>query len=191
MHGWLRGPWFSPWSPGLSAGIAAMLLSAEPQLSLAELRQRLLHFATKDVMDMVWFPEEHRLQTPNSVAGLPARLGAGEDLSCPLDAQQSSALFWGKKCLSESTGWRQAMSLPKLCQGWLSLSTAVCLQRVVGRPASPWQPGLRHRLWVLQRVSSPPLTHLPGCRRAALLPLSVVSALRAHSACHGCGSLHR
>ncbi|KGL92910.1 Proprotein convertase subtilisin/kexin type 9, partial [Charadrius vociferus] len=52
-------------------GMAAMLLSAEPQLSLAELRQRLLRFATKNVMDMVWFPEEQRLQTPNSVAGLP------------------------------------------------------------------------------------------------------------------------
>ncbi|NWR62090.1 PCSK9 convertase, partial [Bucorvus abyssinicus] len=63
----------------LLAGIAAMLLSAEPQLSLAELRQRLLHFATKDVMDMAWFPEEQRLQTPNSVAGLPARLGAVAD----------------------------------------------------------------------------------------------------------------
>ncbi|XP_059678000.1 proprotein convertase subtilisin/kexin type 9 [Gavia stellata] len=64
------------------AGIAAMLLSAEPQLSLAELRQRLLHFATKNVMDMDWFPEEQRLQTPNSVAGLPARLGADKQLYC-------------------------------------------------------------------------------------------------------------
>ncbi|NXV77065.1 PCSK9 convertase, partial [Atlantisia rogersi] len=64
------------------AGIAAMLLSAEPQLSLAELRQRLLHFATKNVMDTAWFPEEQRLQTPNSVAGLPARLGADEQLYC-------------------------------------------------------------------------------------------------------------
>ncbi|NWI62999.1 PCSK9 convertase, partial [Todus mexicanus] len=64
------------------AGIAAMLLSAEPQLSLAELRQRLLHFATKNVMDMAWFPEEQRLQTPNSVAGLPARLDAGKRLYC-------------------------------------------------------------------------------------------------------------
>uniref|UniRef100_A0A8C3K9T8 Proprotein convertase subtilisin/kexin type 9 n=1 Tax=Calidris pygmaea TaxID=425635 RepID=A0A8C3K9T8_9CHAR len=62
------------------AGIAAMLLSAEPQLSLAELRQRLLHFATKNVMDTAWFPEEQRLQTPNSVAGLPARLE--EQLYC-------------------------------------------------------------------------------------------------------------
>ncbi|NXH75974.1 PCSK9 convertase, partial [Hydrobates tethys] len=66
----------------VAGGIAAMLLSAEPQLSLAELRQHLLHFATKDVMDMAWFPEEQRLQTPNSVAGLPARLGADEQLYC-------------------------------------------------------------------------------------------------------------
>ncbi|XP_032551982.1 proprotein convertase subtilisin/kexin type 9 [Chiroxiphia lanceolata] len=60
------------------AGLAAMLLSAEPQLSLAELRQCLLHFSTKNVMDMTWFPEDQRLQTPNSVAGLPTQLGAEE-----------------------------------------------------------------------------------------------------------------
>lgn len=56
-----------------------MLLSAEPGLSLAELRQRLLHFATKNAINPGWFPEEQRLQTPNSVAGLPNRLGAGKD----------------------------------------------------------------------------------------------------------------
>ncbi|NXP18783.1 PCSK9 convertase, partial [Scytalopus superciliaris] len=66
----------------VAGGLAAMLLSAEPQLSLAELRQRLLHFSTKNVMDMTWFPEEQRLQTPNSVAGLPIRLGAEEQLYC-------------------------------------------------------------------------------------------------------------
>ncbi|NXU53025.1 PCSK9 convertase, partial [Turnix velox] len=64
------------------AGIAAMLLSAEPQLSLAQLRQRLLHFAVKNVMDPAWFPEEQRLQTPNCVARLPAHLGAEEQLYC-------------------------------------------------------------------------------------------------------------
>ncbi|NWQ85611.1 PCSK9 convertase, partial [Burhinus bistriatus] len=79
---------------GLSAGIAAMLLSAEPQLSLAELRQRLLHFATKNVMDAVWFPEEQRLQTPNSVAGLPARLGAEEQLYCRSVWSARSGLTW-------------------------------------------------------------------------------------------------
>ncbi|NXU84127.1 PCSK9 convertase, partial [Xiphorhynchus elegans] len=62
------------------AGLAAMLLSAQPQLSLAELRQQLLHFSTKNVMDMMWFPEEQRLETPNSVARLPTQLGAGKDL---------------------------------------------------------------------------------------------------------------
>ncbi|NXO61701.1 PCSK9 convertase, partial [Phainopepla nitens] len=61
--------------------IAAVLLSAEPRLSPAELRQRLLHFA-KNAVDTAWFPEEQRLQTPNSVAGLPARLGAEEQLLC-------------------------------------------------------------------------------------------------------------
>ncbi|NXM08834.1 PCSK9 convertase, partial [Tyrannus savana] len=65
----------APWA---LAGLAAMLLSAEPRLSLAELRQRLLHFSTKNVMDMMWFPEEQRLQTPNSVVGVPTQLGPEE-----------------------------------------------------------------------------------------------------------------
>ncbi|NXI76936.1 PCSK9 convertase, partial [Rhipidura dahli] len=66
----------------VAGGIAAVLLSAEPQLSLAELRQRLLRFSTKNAMDAARFPEEQRLQTPNSVAGLPTRLGADEQLLC-------------------------------------------------------------------------------------------------------------
>ncbi|NXE86076.1 PCSK9 convertase, partial [Menura novaehollandiae] len=69
-------------APRALAGITAMMLSAQPQLSLAELRQHLLHFSTKNVMDTAWFPEEQRLQTPNNVAGLPTRLGADEQLYC-------------------------------------------------------------------------------------------------------------
>ncbi|NXX84636.1 PCSK9 convertase, partial [Urocolius indicus] len=80
--------------PGLLAGIAAMLLSAEPQLSLAELRQQLLHFATKNTMDMAWFPKEQRLQTPNSIAGLPARLGTDEQLYCRSVWSARSGLTW-------------------------------------------------------------------------------------------------
>ncbi|XP_066048043.1 proprotein convertase subtilisin/kexin type 9 [Chamaea fasciata] len=64
------------------AGIAAVLLSAQPRLSPAELRQRLLHFSAKNSVDAAWFPEEQRLQTPNSVAELPTRLGAEEQLLC-------------------------------------------------------------------------------------------------------------
>ncbi|NXS85169.1 PCSK9 convertase, partial [Erpornis zantholeuca] len=66
----------------VAGGIAAVLLSAEPQLSLAELRQRLLHFSTKNAMDTARFPGEQRLQTPNNVAGLPTRLGEDEQLLC-------------------------------------------------------------------------------------------------------------
>ncbi|NXL78382.1 PCSK9 convertase, partial [Leptocoma aspasia] len=69
-------------APRALAGIAAVLLSAEPQLSPAELRQRLLRFSAKNAMDTAWFPEEQRLQTPSSVAGLPTRLGPEEQLLC-------------------------------------------------------------------------------------------------------------
>ncbi|XP_031361351.2 proprotein convertase subtilisin/kexin type 9 [Lonchura striata] len=76
------------------AGIAAVLLSAEPRLSLAELRQRLLSFSTKNVMDTAWIPEEHRLQTPNSVARLPTRLAAEERLLCRSVWSARSGLAW-------------------------------------------------------------------------------------------------
>ncbi|NWT68310.1 PCSK9 convertase, partial [Prunella himalayana] len=56
-------------SLGLAQGfgrIAAVLLSAEPRLRPAELRQRLLRFSTKSAMDTARIPQEQRLQTPNS-----------------------------------------------------------------------------------------------------------------------------
>ncbi|XP_030134573.4 proprotein convertase subtilisin/kexin type 9 isoform X1 [Taeniopygia guttata] len=64
------------------AGIAAVLLSAEPQLSPAQLGQRLLSFSSKNTMDTAWIPEGQRLQTPNRVARLPTRLAAEERLLC-------------------------------------------------------------------------------------------------------------
>ncbi|KAM9005856.1 proprotein convertase subtilisin/kexin type 9 [Sarcophilus harrisii] len=64
------------------AGIAAMLLNAEPSLTMSELRQRLIHFSIKNVINEAWFPEDQRLLTPNLVAGLPSSLGAEEQLFC-------------------------------------------------------------------------------------------------------------
>ncbi|XP_055089765.1 proprotein convertase subtilisin/kexin type 9 isoform X4 [Symphalangus syndactylus] len=65
------------------AGIAAMMLSAEPELTLAELRQRLIHFSAKDVINEAWFPEDQRVLTPNLVAALPPGThGAGWRLFC-------------------------------------------------------------------------------------------------------------
>ncbi|XP_063154076.1 proprotein convertase subtilisin/kexin type 9 [Candoia aspera] len=64
------------------AGIAAMILNASPALSISELRQRLIHFSVKNLMNEAWFPEDQRLLTPNRVAGLPSKLVAGEKLYC-------------------------------------------------------------------------------------------------------------
>ncbi|XP_010345140.1 proprotein convertase subtilisin/kexin type 9 isoform X2 [Saimiri boliviensis] len=65
------------------AGIAAVMLSAEPELTLAELRQRLIHFSAKDVINEAWFPEDQRVLTPNLVAALPPSThGAGWQLFC-------------------------------------------------------------------------------------------------------------
>lgn len=60
-------------------GIVARMLTLDPELTLAELRQRLIHFSTKDVINMAWFPEDQRVLTPNLVAKLPPSThGTGE-----------------------------------------------------------------------------------------------------------------
>lgn len=65
------------------AGIVARMLTLEPELTLAELRQRLIHFSTKDVINMAWFPEDQRMLTPNLVATLPPSAhGTGGQLLC-------------------------------------------------------------------------------------------------------------
>ncbi|XP_053325622.1 proprotein convertase subtilisin/kexin type 9 [Spea bombifrons] len=64
------------------AGIAAMILNSKPDLTVSELRQRLIHFSTKKVINEVWFPEDQRLITPNRVAGLPSKLVSEEELFC-------------------------------------------------------------------------------------------------------------
>lgn len=48
-----------------------MMLNRDPALTLAELRQRLILFSTKDVINMAWFPEDQQVLTPNRVATLP------------------------------------------------------------------------------------------------------------------------
>ncbi|MEE6495673.1 hypothetical protein FKM82_002109 [Ascaphus truei] len=64
------------------AGIAAMILNSKTDLTVSELRQRLIHFSTKNVINDAWFPEDQRLITPNRVAGLPLKLVADEELLC-------------------------------------------------------------------------------------------------------------
>ncbi|KAM9242987.1 proprotein convertase subtilisin/kexin type 9 isoform 7-T7 [Dugong dugon] len=65
------------------AGILAMMLTAEPDLTLVELRQRLIHFSAKGLINEAWFPEDQRVLTPNLVATLPPSAhGAGKRLLC-------------------------------------------------------------------------------------------------------------
>lgn len=54
-----------------------MILNANPMLSVSELRQRLIHFSIKNLINEAWFPEDQRLITPNRVAGIPYKLVAG------------------------------------------------------------------------------------------------------------------
>ncbi|KAM4872845.1 proprotein convertase subtilisin/kexin type 9-like [Thomomys bottae] len=54
------------------AGITALMLTAQPNLTVAELRQRLIHYSIRNAINDTWFPEEERLMTPNLVAALPA-----------------------------------------------------------------------------------------------------------------------
>ncbi|XP_069843716.1 proprotein convertase subtilisin/kexin type 9-like [Dipodomys merriami] len=53
------------------AGIAALMLTAQPNLTVAELKQRLLHYAISNAINDTWFPVEQRVNTPNLVAALP------------------------------------------------------------------------------------------------------------------------
>ncbi|XP_042555241.1 proprotein convertase subtilisin/kexin type 9-like [Dipodomys spectabilis] len=65
------------------AGIVALMLTAQPNLTVAELRQRLIHYSIRNAINDTWFPEEERFKTPNLVAALPPRTQeTGEQLFC-------------------------------------------------------------------------------------------------------------
>ncbi|XP_012877662.1 PREDICTED: proprotein convertase subtilisin/kexin type 9-like [Dipodomys ordii] len=53
------------------AGLVALLLTAQPNLTVAELRQRLIHYSISNTINDTWFPEEERFKTPNLLAALP------------------------------------------------------------------------------------------------------------------------
>lgn len=70
-------------------GIAATMLTQEPALTLAELRQRLIRFSVKDSINMACFPEDQQMLTPNLVATLPPSThGTGEQ-----DGRECSLLW--------------------------------------------------------------------------------------------------
>ncbi|XP_061094330.1 proprotein convertase subtilisin/kexin type 9 [Conger conger] len=64
------------------AGIAAVFLSSNSNLTSTEVLQRLLRHSVKHAMDLSAFPEEHRVTTPNMVAALPTSTSEEEELLC-------------------------------------------------------------------------------------------------------------
>ncbi|XP_042675725.1 proprotein convertase subtilisin/kexin type 9 [Centrocercus urophasianus] len=101
------------------AGIAAMLLSAESHLGVAELRQRLLSLATKNVVSKAWIPEEQRLQTPSSVVGLPAQLGPDKELLCRSVWSARSAPTWHATAVACCAGTEELLGCSSFSHsGW-------------------------------------------------------------------------
>ncbi|XP_078074839.1 proprotein convertase subtilisin/kexin type 9 isoform X2 [Mustelus asterias] len=64
------------------AGIAAMLMNADPNITVSELRQKLIHYSTKNAINDMWFPEEQRLITPNRIAQLASPVLTENQLLC-------------------------------------------------------------------------------------------------------------
>ncbi|XP_072918977.1 proprotein convertase subtilisin/kexin type 9 [Hemitrygon akajei] len=64
------------------AGISAMIMNADPNITVSELRQRLIHYSTKKAINDIWFPEDQRLVTPNRIAGLSSPVLKDNQLLC-------------------------------------------------------------------------------------------------------------
>ncbi|XP_043554945.1 proprotein convertase subtilisin/kexin type 9 [Chiloscyllium plagiosum] len=81
------------------AGIAAMLMNADPNITVSELRQRLIHYSTKNAINDVWFPEEQRLLTPNRIARLGSPGLMGNQLLCRTAWSKRSGLAHSAKAV--------------------------------------------------------------------------------------------
>ncbi|XP_056388111.1 proprotein convertase subtilisin/kexin type 9 isoform X1 [Hyla sarda] len=92
------------------AGIAAMILNGKPDLTLTELRQRLIHFSTKNAINEAWFPDDQRLITPNRVAGLPVKLNNDEQLLCRTVWSKPSGFARTAKTSVQCTGNEEMFS---------------------------------------------------------------------------------
>ncbi|XP_048458412.1 proprotein convertase subtilisin/kexin type 9 [Rhincodon typus] len=80
-------------------GVAAMLMNADPNITVSELRQRLIHYSTKNAINDVWFPEEQRLLTPNRIARLASPELTGDQLLCRTVWSKRSGLAHSAKAV--------------------------------------------------------------------------------------------
>ncbi|XP_051868986.1 proprotein convertase subtilisin/kexin type 9 [Pristis pectinata] len=82
------------------AGIAAMIMNADPNITVSELRQRLIHYSTKKAINDIWFPEEQRLVTPNRIARLASPVLAENQLLCRTVWSKRSGLAHSAKAIA-------------------------------------------------------------------------------------------
>ncbi|XP_041063928.1 proprotein convertase subtilisin/kexin type 9 isoform X2 [Carcharodon carcharias] len=82
------------------AGIAAVLMNADPNITVSELRQRLIHYSTKNAINDVWFPEEQRFITPNRIARLASPVLTENQLLCRTVWSKRSGLAHSAKSVA-------------------------------------------------------------------------------------------
>uniref|UniRef100_A0A4W3HUK7 Proprotein convertase subtilisin/kexin type 9 n=1 Tax=Callorhinchus milii TaxID=7868 RepID=A0A4W3HUK7_CALMI len=82
------------------AGIAAVIMNTDPNITASALRQRLIQYSTKNAISDVWFPEEQRLITPNRIAGLPSLVFTENQLLCRTVWSKQSGLARSAKAVA-------------------------------------------------------------------------------------------
>ncbi|XP_030062252.1 proprotein convertase subtilisin/kexin type 9 [Microcaecilia unicolor] len=92
------------------AGIAAMILNTNAGLTVTEIRQRLIHYSAKSIINEAWFPEDQRLITPNRVAGLPPKLMTDEELFCRTVWSRQSGMARSATALARCSGNEELFS---------------------------------------------------------------------------------
>ncbi|XP_034738113.1 proprotein convertase subtilisin/kexin type 9, partial [Etheostoma cragini] len=65
-----------------AAGVAAVILSSNQNVSPVQVLQMLLHYSTSNTIDFLSLPDTHRLSTPNLVAAMPPANSTNGELLC-------------------------------------------------------------------------------------------------------------
>ncbi|KAK5930878.1 hypothetical protein CgunFtcFv8_027080 [Champsocephalus gunnari] len=96
-----------------AAGIAAVILSSNQNVSPVQVMQMMLHYSISHTINFLSLPDSHRLISPNLVAAMPPANSANEELLC--------RSVWSKR--SGVTSSDQAVSRCRLGEEMMSCSS--------------------------------------------------------------------
>ncbi|KAK5907306.1 hypothetical protein CesoFtcFv8_005173 [Champsocephalus esox] len=97
-----------------AAGIAAVILSSNQNVSPVQVMQMMLHYSISHTINFLSLPDSHRLISPNLVAAMPPANSANEELLC--------RSVWSKR--SGVTSSDQAVSRCRLGEEMMSCSSS-------------------------------------------------------------------